>query len=140
VKIHFSRPLLEYLSPAFPRIEIKKYEGESLGNKIEIEMNLILFSLPFHVQIVEVEEIKSNQYFFVDEGRKLPPFLKYWRHRHELIRDESRGTRIIDHLWAETNPYFPEWLLRKVLESQFGKRGPLYRKFFENKMKELSAL
>lgn len=128
VKSRFNLDLLRYLSPVFPRVIIQKYGGEKPGDEIQIRLDFLLFSWNWDCCIAENCD-EPGHYFFVDEGRRLPPFLSMWRHRHELLA-KGNHTLITDQLYFSAKGLWPGFLVRFLLKMQFGQRDRLYKKYF----------
>lgn len=127
----FNKELMLYLAPPFPRLRLHTYEGNQPGSRVCVGLDFLLFEWKWEVEIVS-EVRHPGSYVFVDEGRQLPPFLSAWRHEHGLFALSPQVTEIADRIFWRPGRYLPSFLVRKLVESQFRRRGPLYRRFFEN--------
>ncbi len=130
VKAGFNLQLLKALSPAFPKVNIGKYEGEKPGDEIHIRLDFLLFSWNWHCYIVQNSD-EPGHYFFVDEGRQLPPFLSGWRHLHELT-EKGNHTLITDHISFSPGSHWPGFLVKFLLWMQFSQRKKTYIQYFSS--------
>jgi hypothetical protein len=127
----FDQNLMQYLAPAFPRLRLHTHEGNHPGSRVSVGLDFLLFEWKWEVEIVS-EERRTGSWVFVDEGRRLPPFLSAWRHEHGLFALSTQQTEITDRIFWRPGRYWPSFLVRILVESQFRRRGPLYRRFFES--------
>jgi len=127
----FDHNLFKFLSPPFPRVIIKRYDGNSIGDLIEIHLWFFLFTWEW-VSVITENESTSSNWFFVDVGKKLPPFLKNWSHRHEIMKTKNQSV-IIDDITFEAARFWPDFLVKFLLTAQFSKRPELYKKYFSMK-------
>lgn len=128
VKEGFTEELFIKLNPPFPRVKLKRFDGCKKGDIVALELNFILFKQLWKSEIVE-DNLTEKEFYFIDEGRKLPFFLKYWRHRHRIIKN-GNGSKIVDDVTFHSPFRFIDFLLYPVLGAQFWYRKPVYRKFF----------
>ena len=133
VKSRFNLQLLEYLSPSFPRINIKRYDGNEVGNQIHIHLGFILFTWKWVSKISSFVSTTTNWYF-IDEGIQLPPFLKQWSHKHEIQKSENKSI-IVDEIHFEASKFWPGFLVKFMLWMQFSQRPALYKKYFKSSEK-----
>ncbi len=124
----FNEALFVQLAPPFPRIRLLKFEGSTTGCLVEVEINFLLFRQVWQSLIVEQGET-AEAIWFVDEGRQLPFFLRYWRHRH-VISAENGGARILDDIEFRSPSRILDILLYPSLWLQFAYRRPIYRRVF----------
>ncbi len=128
VKAGFNLQLLKALSPAFPKVNIIKYEGEMPGDEVHIRLDFLIFSWNWDCSMVQNSH-EPGHYFFVDEGRRLPPFLSGWQHRHEL-RAKGNHTLITDHISFAPGGLWPGFLVKFLLWMQFSQRKNIYLRHF----------
>jgi ligand-binding SRPBCC domain-containing protein len=128
VKSKFNIQLLEYLSPIFPIVKIKRYDGNQVNDQIHIQLGFLLFTWTW---VSKISEFESNLslWFFVDEGIELPPFLKRWSHKHEIQKSGNEAI-IIDEIDFESSRFWPGMLVKLMLWMQFSQRPALYKKYF----------
>ncbi|GAA4453815.1 hypothetical protein GCM10023189_19430 [Nibrella saemangeumensis] len=124
----FDRSLFEKLSPPFPPVNVVRFDGCRKGDVVHLQLNFLLFRQDWISDITDQQE-SPDEIYFIDEGRKLPFFLSYWRHRHRLVRRGSH-TVIIDDIRYRTPTRLTDWLLFPLLWAQFAYRKPIYRRIF----------
>ena len=121
----FDKDLFLKLSPPFPPVKLLRFDGCLKGNKVQLELNFLIFKQRWDALIIENGQ-DANQYYFIDEGTKLPFFISKWHHKH-TIRKSGNGTEIIDAI-EFSSPF--GYLIYPVLYLQFLYRRPIYRKYF----------
>ncbi|MCS6795483.1 MAG: hypothetical protein NZ516_05960 [Raineya sp.] len=125
----FTKELFIKLSPPFPRLKLLRFDGSNKQDHVAVELDFWLFKQQWESVITEKKENKDEIYF-IDEGIKLPFFLKKWRHKHRIIRKDNQQAEIIDEIEFET-PFKPlDILLYPILYFQFAYRKPIYQKVF----------
>lgn len=125
----FNEKLFKALAPPFPRLELNRFDGSVQGNIVAMTLHIGPFKQKWVSEIVANGE-SEKEWYFIDEGRKLPKPLTFWQHRHRLRRLSSGGTRIIDDITYSTGNWFLDSLLYPALLAQFLYRKPVYKKFF----------
>lgn len=128
VWIGFDERLFRALSPPFPPVEIVRFDGCQAGDVVHLRLNFLLFRQDW-ISYITAQKTTTEEIYFVDEGRKLPFFLRYWHHRHRLIRQGSR-TLIVDDISYRTPTLLTDWLFYPLLWAQFAYRGPVYKRYF----------
>lgn len=124
----FDLELFSKLAPPFPPVEVKEFGGCLKGDKVHLELNFLLFRQDWISDIIDQAQTESEIYF-VDKGTKLPFFLRYWQHRHRMVKDGD-GTTIIDDITFRTPSILTDYLFYPLLYLQFLYRKPIYRKVF----------
>ncbi len=124
----FNQALFEKLAPPFPRIRLLRFDGSTTGCTVAVELNFILFRQTWQSEITEHGE-NEDEIWFVDQGSQLPFFLKFWRHRHRLLRTET-GTQIVDDIEYRTGSLLMDYMMYPLMWAQFAYRGPIYRRAF----------
>lgn len=125
----FNLELFKVLSPPFPPVEIKEFGGCLKGDKVHLRLNFILFKQDWISDIIE-QQSSENSIYFIDKGSTLPFFLKYWQHKHSLIRHES-GTIIQDDITFKTPFLLTDILFYPLMYLQFLYRKPIYKRIFQ---------
>lgn len=125
----FNEELFRKLSPPFPPVRVIQFDGCLAGDTVALELNFFLFKQQWISRITEQQSSESEIYF-VDEGTKLPFFLRFWRHRHRIIRQEAGGTIIADEIEFKTPLWVTDYLMYPLLWAQFAYRKPIYKKAF----------
>ncbi|MVM30536.1 hypothetical protein GO755_10870 [Spirosoma sp. HMF4905] len=128
----FNRSLFEQLSPAFPPVNVVRFDGCLRGDVVHLQLNFFLFRQDWISLIVD-QQTSNEEIYFIDQGTRLPFFLTFWRHRHGLCRsvDELTGqeqTIIIDDVTFRTPFLLTNYLLYPILWLQFAYRKPVYRR------------
>lgn len=125
----FNESLFKKLSPPFPPVKLLQFDGSKTGDLVSLELNFIFFKQKWTSEITE-DGLSETEFFFVDEGVELPFFLKKWKHRHRIIRQES-GSLIRDEIsYAGPNGLLT-LVLFPALYLQFLYRKPIYKKLFK---------
>lgn len=125
----FNETLFKALSPPFPPVKLRRFDGSRTGDIVSLELNFILFRQRWTSEIT-YHEATDSAFVFVDEGRELPFFLKFWKHRHSIVRDDDGHTCIVDDITYRAPYGWLSVLLYPVLFLQFWYRKPIYRRFF----------
>lgn len=130
----FDRALFDQLSPPFPPVEVVRFDGCLQGDVVHLQLNFLLFRQDWVSLIVE-QQTADNEIFFVDEGTRLPFFLRFWRHRHRLIQssDGSNQTVIADEITFRTPFLLTDYLIYPLMWLQFAYRKPIYRRVFSRR-------
>ena len=123
----FDRHLFEALNPPFPPVNVLRFDGCAGGDEVHLELNFFVARSRWVSRVVEAGE-NDGECYFVDEGLKLPPMLKHWRHRHRICRVGAGETEIVDDVqFRSLNP--PLTLaLYGPLYGQFLYRKPVYKR------------
>lgn len=131
VKQGFNKDLFLKLNPPFPPVKLLRFDGCRRGDKVSLELNFIFFKQTW-TSIITSDRTDEQEFFFVDEGKKLPFFLRFWKHKHRVIRDES-GSIIVDEINFSARLKILSPLLYPVLYAQFWYRKPIYKKIFRKR-------
>lgn len=134
----FTRELFEKLSPKNPPITLKRFDGCKYGDEVHIEMTIPILNRKeeWISRIVKAGEVMghdtfTDEWYFIDEGIKLPFFLTYWRHTHRVLQAEGGvGAVIIDDIEYRT-PWYLLPIVYLALSGQFAARQPIYREVFK---------
>jgi ligand-binding SRPBCC domain-containing protein len=128
VREQFDEDLFKALNPPFPPVEVKRFDGCHTGDEVSLELNFILFRQQWTSLITEHGYSESG-FYFIDEGKKLPFFLKKWKHRHGIVA-LTDGTEIIDDISYTSGTLLSDIFLYPLLYLQFAMRKPVYQKYF----------
>jgi ligand-binding SRPBCC domain-containing protein len=129
VKSGFDETLFKKLSPPFPPVKLIRFDGSKKGDLVTLELNFIFFKQHWTSRITE-DHTDRQEFYFVDEGIKLPFFLKHWRHKHRVIAS-YQGSVIRDEISFEAPYAILTWILYPALWLQFSYRKPIYKKIFK---------
>lgn len=128
----FTRELFLALAPPLPRFTLRRFDGCRRGDLVEIELHALPGRpLPWTSRITDDGVQPDGTHFFVDEGQRLPPPLRFWRHRHLVApAPGGAGSVIVDDVEYRTASPLLDWLLRPLVWAQFAYRRPVYRRWF----------
>jgi len=130
VKEGFTKDLFLSLNPPFPPVRLLQFDGCKTGDKVALELNFILFKQQWISDITDDGQNKK-EWFFLDEGTKLPFFLKSWKHRH-IVEKKGASSNIIDDITFTTGTLFTDILFYPALLGQFLYRKPIYKRIFKS--------
>lgn len=125
----FDEKLLLKLSPPFPPVKLISF-GQKVGEKVTLELNFFIIRYLFVSKITKFYSTVQEIYF-IDEGEQLPPFLKYWKHKHRIVKSEVSGSIIIDEIEFRTPTILTDYIFYPILYLQFLYRKPIYKKIFK---------
>lgn len=125
----FTEELFLALSLPFPPVKLLQFDGCKTGNKVALELNFIFFKQQW-ISDITADEDDGKNWFFVDEGVKLPFFLKSWRHHH-AVESNEQGSIVIDAITFSTGTILFDLLMYPALYFQFLYRRPIYKKRFK---------
>lgn len=128
----FTKDLFLKLNPPFPPVKLLQFGGCKKGDQVELELNFIFFKQRWLSDITE-DGSNAQEIYFIDEGVKLPFFLKTWKHRHRLINQNGQCL-IVDDIQFTTPLWLMNYLLYPALYLQFLYRKPIYRRIFGKKV------
>ncbi|NVJ86493.1 MAG: hypothetical protein HWE15_09330 [Algoriphagus sp.] len=129
VKEGFHEALFKKLSPPFPPVKLLRFDGSKKGDQVALELNFIFFKQKWVSDITE-DHTDEREFYFIDQGTRLPFFLKKWTHKHRVIAAE-KGSIIRDEIEFEGPNGLLTILLYPALWGQFLYRKPIYRRFFK---------
>ncbi|MBV6647668.1 MAG: hypothetical protein KI790_19575 [Cyclobacteriaceae bacterium] len=124
----FDESLFKKLSPPFPKVHLKRFDGSKTGDIVSLELDFILFRQTWSSKIVS-DSLRDNQWSFVDRGIELPFFLKEWRHQHD-VKATKAGSIIGDKIEYYTGSQLTDVLFYPLLWLQFAYRKPIYKRVF----------
>ena len=124
----FNEKLFTQLNPPFPPVKLLRFDGSQQGDTVALELNFILFKQVWKSLIVEDGE-RDDEWYFIDEGVRLPFFLRYWRHHHRVVKN-GLGANIIDDITFRTPFFLLDYLFYPIMWLQFLYRKPIYKKVF----------
>jgi len=126
----FTQDLFEALSPSFPPAKLLRYDGNAVGDLVEIRLGIPPVTVLWRSEITA--HIRSDEKcLFVDEGRKLPVPLNYWVHRHRIEQAEAGKVAIIEDITFGTPFSWLTALMKPIISAQFEARGEMYTEFFK---------
>lgn len=130
VKEGFNENLFRRLNPPFPKVKLQRFDGCHKGDVVSMELEFGFFRQLWESYITD-DDTTATYFFFQDEGRQLPFFLKSWRHRHWVKKMDDHSSQIVDDVTYSTGNYLTDLLFYPVMQAQFLYRQPIYRKIFK---------
>ena len=124
----FNRELFLKLNPPGLSAKLIRFDGTHQGGLTHLQINFIFFKQDWISLNTEFKNT-LNEIFFVDEGQKLPFFLKTWRHKHRVLQIEQKSL-IIDEIQYSSSFKWMEILIYPLLYSVFYYRKHIYRSVF----------
>jgi ligand-binding SRPBCC domain-containing protein len=125
----FNEALFQKLSPPFPKVILKRFDGSLKGDIVSLELDFFVFKQMWTSEITS--SISTPEKFeFVDKGIELPFFLKSWQHRHSILLEKGIVS-IVDDIDFSSSFSFFDYLLYPVMYLQFYFRKPVYKKVFK---------
>ncbi|SMG50561.1 hypothetical protein SAMN05661096_03692 [Marivirga sericea] len=131
VKEGFNEKLFLSLNPPFPPVKLKEFGGCNKGDIVHLELNFIFFKQDW-ISEITYDNTSDSVFEFVDEGTKLPFFLKYWKHHHVVKKDNKDQSLIIDDITFKSPFILMDFFLFPVLWLQFAYRKPIYKRIFKS--------
>lgn len=128
VKEGFNSSLFTQLSPPFPPVKLIQFDGSKKGDIVTLQLNFLLFKQTWTSEIID-DQTTASEFYFIDKGIKLPFFLKYWKHKHRIIKDGS-ASKIGDEIEFKAPFALMTLLLYPVMYLQFAYRIRIYKKVF----------
>jgi len=132
VKEGFDKKLFLSLNPPFPPVKLKEFGGCKKGDKVHLELNFIFFKQDW-ISEITFDNTSDTVFEFIDEGIKLPFFLRHWKHHHIVEKDDGDQSFVIDDIKFKSPFVLMDYLLYPVLWLQFMYRKPIYKKVFKGK-------
>lgn len=124
----FNESLFRKLSPPFPAVAVMRFDGCTTGDVVTLQLRFGLFTQVWE-SVITSHRQEATSWEFVDEGARLPFFLKTWRHRHRVVSNDQ-GCQIVDDIRYTTGTLLTDWLFFPLLWLQFAYRKPIYRRIF----------
>lgn len=129
VKEGFDEKLFTRLNPPYPRVKLQHFDGCRKGDIVDMNLQFGFTDQRWESLITD-DDTTNSYFFFQDEGRQLPFFLKSWKHQHWVKKIDEESSQIVDHVHYSTGHYLSDLLLYPILKTQFLYRQPVYRKMF----------
>jgi len=130
VMARFDRKLFEALIPKYGKMEIEAFTGSKKGDVVRLR-----FIKPIKsewVSYIIEHGFDDHQAYFIDEGKKLPFPLSYWRHKHVVQKISETRSLIIDDITFKGNNFLFTILLYPALYVAFYPRKKVYRQYFKH--------
>ena len=124
----FDIKLFMKLKPPFIGLKVKRFDGCSMGDVIQVQISMLVFKQNWTSVITEQVQ-NDKEIYFIDEGSVLPKPLKYWKHKH-IIEKSVDSSIIIDDITYKSGSIFVDFLLFPAFFIQFFYRKPVYKSYF----------
>lgn len=124
----FDIKLFMKLKPPLVGLNVKRFDGCSKGDLVQVEISILGFKQQWTSLITEQVQ-NENEIYFIDEGMVLPKPLKYWKHKH-LIEKSVDSSIIIDDITYNSGNFLIDFLLFPAFFMQFYYRKPVYKSYF----------
>ncbi|WP_268122904.1 SRPBCC family protein [Roseivirga pacifica] len=125
----FDDKLFKKLSPPFPKANLLRFDGSKIDDLVCLELDFLFFKQKWASKITDAKQ-SDDYYEFVDEGIKLPFFLKFWKHRHIIYRQTDK-TIIEDNIEFQSNNKVTTYILFPFFYLLFFYRKPIYKRTFK---------
>ena len=124
----FNEALLRKISPPFPQVNIKRFDGCNKGDLVILEINLLFTRVIWSSKITYSNQ-DIHQSTFIDEGITVPFGIKYWKHEHSIIKIDESKCYILDYVTYKTSNIFLDIILFPFLWGMIIYRKPFYKKY-----------
>lgn len=125
----FNEDLFRALKPPSLNLQIVRFDGCKTHDEIHLKLDLFGAFNQEWISLITDHHESFEECYFVDEGKKLPAPLKYWRHRHRLVRINDHASYVVDDITFSTGNKALDLILYPALFSMFSYRIPIYRKY-----------
>ena len=110
-------------------MELIRFDGSKTGDEIHLKLTPPGTTW---ISIITDDFITENEATFVDEGKQLPPGLKYWKHIHRIRKVSETESIIEDDISFKGSFGLLTLLLLPVLWMSFYPRKKAYTKYFKS--------
>ena len=125
----FNKELFMALAPPGIKVELTRFDGCIKNDEVHLVLDFIFFKQKWNSLIIDNGKDEKG-IFFVDQGIKLPFFLKRWKHIHRVDYSQD-GSKIVDDITFSTGLILTDLLMYPILYLQFLYRKPIFRKKFD---------
>lgn len=126
----FDVELFKALKPPGVNLEVVRFDGSQTGNEVHLRIGQLGLSTNW-ISLITEDKSDERECYFIDEGSKLPPPLKTWRHKHIVRKIDENSCLIIDDIsYTCHGGIISENIMWPVLWTQFSMRAPVYRRYF----------
>jgi ligand-binding SRPBCC domain-containing protein len=125
----FTRSLFLKLNPPGLSATLLRFDGTHQGGITHLQLNFGLFKQDW-ISINTHFEESPQEISFIDEGQKLPFFLKTWHHHHRVMQNGT-GAKIVDDIHFQSYSNWLTLLLYPLLYFTFYYRKHVYLREFK---------
>lgn len=123
----FNEDLFKALKPPAVELNVLKFDGCKKGDEVHLEISFGPLKQKW-ISLITDDLISDDVCFFIDEGKKLPPPLKSWKHIHRIRKIDDHNCVIEDDIEYSTGNSILDRLIYPILYAQFKTRKPVYQK------------
>lgn len=124
---NFDKDLFLALKPPLVPLKLLRFDGCNTGDEVHLDLG----AGQQWVSVITQAGQTDTSVYFVDEGKVLPFFLRFWRHEHTIsISPNNSGTIITDNIEYKSHNSLLEYMLYPILYAQFAWRKPVYQRLF----------
>lgn len=127
----FNEALLRKISPPYPKVNIKRFDGCKEGDLVILEINLLFIRVIWSSKISYSKQ-DDKQSTFIDEGITVPFGITHWKHEHSIIKIDDSQCYILDFVTYKTSNVFLDMILFPFLWGMIFYRKPFYKKYLTN--------
>ena len=128
VKNGFNLDLFKELAPPLIQFKVDRFDGCSPGDEVHIRVGLGVM-VKWISEITEEISNADQEWYFIDEGVKMPFPLVKWKHIHRVVKSDQ-GSTIIDDINFSCGNSITDKIMRPILKKQFSGRAAIYKKVF----------
>ncbi len=130
----FDKALLLKISPPFPKVNIRRFDGCLQGDEVELEIHVFGLKILWTSHITESSET-ADKIYFIDEGRIVPFGIHTWKHVHSIISTGKDTCIVEDFVTYQTKFTILDYLLFLMLWGMMLYRKPFYQKYLTHETK-----
>ena len=130
----FDKSLLLKISPPFPKVHIRRFDGCLRGDEVELEIQVFGMKILWTSHITESKET-AKKIYFIDEGRIVPFGIQSWKHVHSIISVNEKTCIVEDFVTYQTKFIILDYLLFPMLWGMMLYRKPFYKKYLNHETK-----
>lgn len=124
----FTAELFKALKPPLMPLEVERFDGCKTNDEVHLKVGPLKQQW---ISIITNDFDDETQCGFIDEGKVIPPPLRYWHHTHRIVKISEDESEIQDDIQFTTGFKILDALVYPVLYLQFAVRPPAYRKYFQ---------
>ena len=126
----FDVKLFKQLKPPLVGLKVHRFDGCAKDDRIYVEINVMGIKQRWDA-LISANDENDKGIFFIDEGLRLPFFLKSWMHVHRIINNNN-SSLIIDDINYKTQNIIFDFILYPLIYYQFYFRKHIYKSYFKN--------
>ncbi|MDH5582031.1 MAG: hypothetical protein OEY33_08985 [Bdellovibrionales bacterium] len=124
----FTLELFKALKPPLMPLEVERFDGCKTNDEVHLKVGPLKQQW---ISIITNDFDDETECGFIDEGKVIPPPLRYWHHTHRIVKITEDESEIQDDIQFTTGFKILDILVYPVLYLQFAVRPSAYRKYFQ---------